>query len=70
MMNWLILGGLGLLLGILLSVWLINRLLKVPTTRVWLSDWANWSNNQIPDGCYQMVRHGKWVAHADHSEDA
>lgn len=59
----------GLLLGVLLTIWLVGRMMKSPTTRIWLSDWVNWSNNQLPDDCYQLVRHGKWIASPDDKED-
>ncbi|MAG81805.1 MULTISPECIES: hypothetical protein [Limnobacter] len=60
----------GLLLGVLLTILLVGKMMKNPTTRIWLSDWANWSNNQLPDDCDQLVRHGKWIASPDDKEDA
>jgi len=48
----------------------VGKMMKNPTTRIWLSDWANWSNNQLPDDCDQLVRHGKWIASPDDKEDA
>ena len=60
----------GLLLGVLLTILLVGKMMKNPTTRIWLSDWVNWSNNQLPDDCYQLVRHGKWIASLDDKEDA
>jgi hypothetical protein len=59
----------GLLIGILLTVFLMSKLMQNPTTRIWLSDWANWSNNQLPEDCFQLVRHGKWIAGPNHTED-
>lgn len=59
----------GLLVGILLTVWLLGKMMKNPTTRIWLSDWANWSNNLLPDDCDQLVRHGKWIASPSDKED-
>lgn len=52
----------GLLLGILVTILLMGKMMKKPGTRIWLSNWANWSNNQLPDDCDQLVRHGKWIA--------
>jgi len=49
---------------------MVGKMMKNPTTRIWLSDWVNWSNNQLPDDCYQLVRHGKWIASPDDKEDA
>ncbi|HEX4880418.1 MAG TPA: hypothetical protein VFV39_11270 [Limnobacter sp.] len=60
----------GLLFGALFALWLLGRLLKNPASRIWLSDRVNWSNNELPEGCYQLVRHGKWIARPDDSEDA
>lgn len=60
----------GVLFGILIAVLLVGRMMKKPATRIWLSDWANWSNNQLPDDCYQLVRHGKWIAGPTEKEDA
>lgn len=54
----------GLVGGLLLSFWLIGQLMARPTTRIWMSDWINWSNNELPEGTYQLVRHGKWIASA------
>jgi hypothetical protein len=64
----LILGG--LLIGTLLTIVLVGKMMKIPGTRIWLSDWANWSNNKLPDDCYQLVRHGKWIAGPTDEEDA
>lgn len=60
----------GLLLGIFITIVLMGKMMKNPGTRIWLSDWANWSNNQLPEDCYQLVRHGKWIASPNHDEDA
>ena len=60
----------GLLLGVLLTILIVGKMMKNPTTRIWLSDWVNWSNNQLPDDCYQLVRHGTWIASPDDKEDA
>lgn len=59
----------GLLLGILLTILLVGKMMKNPTTRILLSDWVNWSNNELPDECYQLVRHGKWIASPSEKED-
>lgn len=64
----LVLGG--LFIGILLTILLVGKMMKTPSTRIWLSDWANWSNNQLPDDTYQLVRHGKWIASPNNKEDA
>lgn len=61
-MNVVVLILLGLVIGLVLAVLLISQMLRHSTTRIWLSDWVNWSNNQLPDDCYQIVRHGKWIA--------
>jgi uncharacterized membrane protein affecting hemolysin expression len=60
----------GLLIGIVLTILLVGKMMKRPGTRIWLSDWANWSNNQLPDDCDQLVRHGKWIAGNTDKEDA
>ncbi|MCR2747107.1 hypothetical protein [Limnobacter parvus] len=60
----------GLLLGILVTILMVGKMMRSPGTRIWLSDWANWSNNQLPDDCDQLVRHGKWIAGPDEEEDA
>ena len=60
----------GLFIGILLTILLVGKMMKTPSTRIWLSDWANWSNNQLPDDTYQLVRHGKWIARPNDKEDA
>lgn len=60
----------GLLSGVLLTLFLIGKMMKNPGTRIWLSDWANWSNNQLPEDCYQLVRHGKWIAGPIDKEDS
>ena len=59
----------GVLIGILLTIFLIGKMMKIPTTRIWLSDRVNWSNNQLPENCYQLVRHGKWIAGPADKED-
>lgn len=51
----------GLLTGILVTLLVTGKLMKKPSTRIKLSHWLNWSNNQVPEGCIQLVRHGKWV---------
>ena len=60
----------GLLLGILLTILLVGKMMKNPSTRIWLSDWVNWSNNQLPEDCHQLVRHGKWISSPSEKEDA
>ena len=60
---------LGLLIGIVFTILLVGKMMKHPGTRIWLSDWANWSNNQLPDDCDQLVRHGKWIAGNTDKED-
>lgn len=60
----------GVLVGALLTVALVGKMMKIPATRIWLSDWANWSNNKLPDDCYQLVRHGKWIAGPTDEEEA
>ena len=60
----------GLLLGVLLTILIVGKMMKNPTTRIWLSDWVNWSKNELPDDCYQLVRQGKWIASPDEKEDA
>ena len=59
----------GLLIGIVLTILLVGKMMERPGTRIWLSDWANWSNNQLPDDCDQLVRHGKWIAGNIDKED-
>lgn len=59
----------GLLLGVLLTIFLVGKMMKTPASRIWLSDWVNWSNNQLPNDCYQLVRHGKWIASPNDKED-
>lgn len=49
----------GLLLGILVTILLMGKMMKNPRTRIWLSNWANWSNNQLPDDCDQLVQIGR-----------
>ena len=60
----------GLLFGVLFTILLVGKMMKNPTSRIWLSDWVNWSNNQLPDDCDQLVRHGKWIASHTDKEDA
>ena len=60
---------LGLLIGTVVTILLVGKMMKQPGTRIWLSDWANWSNNQLPDDCHQLVRHGKWIARQTDNED-
>lgn len=60
----------GLVLGIFITILLMGKMMKNPGTRIWLSDWANWSNNQLPEDCYQLVRHGKWIASPNEEKDA
>lgn len=59
----------GLLVGIVLTIVLVGKMMKFPGTRIWLSDRANWSNNKLPEDCYQLVRHGKWIAGPTDEED-
>lgn len=59
----------GALAGILLTIFVIGKMMEIPTTRVWLSDRVNMSNNQLPDDCYQLVRYGKWIAGPADKED-
>lgn len=59
----------GLLFGLVLTMWAMDQLMKVPATRIWLSDWINWSNNKLPEGGYQVVRHGKWIADPNDGEE-
>lgn len=59
----------GLILGAVLAVFLVGRMMKNPSMRIWLSDWVNWSNNDLPENCYQLVRHGKWIATPENKED-
>ena len=61
---------LGLLLGVVLTVVVVGKMMRTPGSRIWLSDWANWSNNQLPEGCEQIVRHGKWIASQTDKEDS
>ncbi|GLR25496.1 MULTISPECIES: hypothetical protein [Limnobacter] len=59
----------GLLLGLCVSIVLFRLMLAIPATRIWLSDRVNWSNNELPDNTYQLVRHGKWIAAPSDSDD-
>lgn len=59
----LILALIGLTLGILLGIWIFRLLLRIPSARIFLTDWMNWNQVEIPHKCKQIVRHGKWVAH-------
>ncbi len=52
----------GLVLGVLMTVYIVGRMMVNPHARIWLSDWVNWSDVELPEECYQMVRHGKWIA--------
>lgn len=65
-----VLIAVGLVLGIFITIFLMGKMMKKAGTRIWLSDWANWSNNQLPEDCYQLVRHGKWIASPNEEEDA
>lgn len=60
---------LGLLTGIVFTILLVGRMMRHPSARIWLSDRANWSNNQLPQDCDQLVRHGKWIASHTDRED-
>lgn len=70
MSNWLMLSLIGLIIGAVTALWSIKRLMAQPSTRIWLSDWINWSNNKLPHDSYQLIRHGKWVADSHQNEDA
>lgn len=61
---------LGLLLGVVLTIVVVGKMMRTPGSRIWLSDWANWSNNQLPHRCEQLVRHGKWIASPNDKEDS
>ena len=66
-MNWisgagLLLAVVGLLIGVVAGVWLLDYLMRKPASRIWLSDWVNWSRNALPRHTEQWVRHGRWVA--------
>lgn len=52
----------GLLFGLLMTVYIVGRMMVNPHARIWLSDWVNWSDVELPEDCYHMVRHGKWIA--------
>lgn len=69
MSKWIILASLGVLLGACLALWAIRQLMKKPSTRIWLSDWVNWSNNTLPQHSHQLVRHGKWIADLPPQQD-
>lgn len=64
-MTYLILLLIGTWVGLVVSIVFLNKMMRQPTSRIWLSDWANWSNNEIPEGAFQLVRHGKWIATKD-----
>lgn len=61
-MNTLILAAVGLLAGVVFGIWLFRRMLNFTPTRIFLADWANWNQTELPSGCRQLIRHGKWVA--------
>ena len=52
----------GVLFGLLMTIYLVRKMMVNPHARIWLSDWVNWSDVELPEDCYQMVRHGKWIA--------
>jgi hypothetical protein len=70
MLSWILLGLLGLCIGSVLALGILKRMMKRPKTRIWLSDWVNWSNNALPKDCHQLVRHGKWIARHTTEDDA
>jgi hypothetical protein len=51
----------GLVLGILLTILVTGKLMSNPTSRIRLSHWFNLTTNRVPEGCTQLVRHGKWT---------
>ncbi len=59
----------GALIGILFTIIVIGKMMRIPATRIWLSDRLNLSQNQLPDECYQLVRYGKWIAGPADKED-
>lgn len=59
----------GLLVGLCVSIALLRLMVAIPVTRIWLSDRVNWSNNELPEDTFQLVRHGKWIATPSDSDD-
>lgn len=52
----------GLFGGLILGIWVFRLLLRMPTTRIFLADWTNWNQVEMPTHYKQVIRHGKWVA--------
>ncbi|MDX1667846.1 MAG: hypothetical protein R3194_00375 [Limnobacter sp.] len=59
----LILAVSGFVAGLLLGIWMLRVLLRIPSARILLADWMNWNQVEMPPTCKQVIRHGKWVAH-------
>lgn len=64
-MNLILLGLLGTLAGLVLSILVFRGLLSRPNTRVLVVNWLNWGSNELPEGTHQLVRHGKWIAYVE-----
>lgn len=64
-MNLILLGLLGTLAGLVLSILVFRWLLSRPNTRVLVVNWLNWGSNELPEGTHQLVRHGKWIAYVE-----
>lgn len=58
----LVLATCGLIGGMILGIWLFRILLRMPSTRIFLADWTNWNQIEMPSHYKQIVRHGKWIA--------
>lgn len=63
-----LLALLGMGAGLLVSVLIIRAMLKAPATRVWIVNWLNWGNSDLPSEAKQLVRHGQWIARIERNK--